>query len=107
MLALGIALEVLVGSEGKGNVVEIVSRRCGYLLREGDTDSDRALSGLDWKKRTVKYYGERSDVAHGRYTEDPVQLARQPRVRDEFEQLVMRLTFRFRDLGRKEGWTSY
>lgn len=107
MLALGIALEALVGSEGKGNVVEVVSKRCGYLLRKGENDSERALSGLDWKRRASKYYGERSDVAHGRYAEDAERLALQPSLRDEFEQLVARLVFRFRERGRKEKWVDY
>lgn len=107
VLALGIALEALVGGEGKGNVVEVVSKRCGYLLRKGENDQERALSGLDWKRRATKYYGERSDVAHGRYAEDPGRLTLQPSVREEFEQLVARLVFRFRDRGRAEKWSDY
>jgi hypothetical protein len=107
VLALGIALEALVGSEGQGNVVEMVSRRSGYLLREGSNNDEKALNGLDWAKKAAKYYGERSAVAHARYVEESGALPAQLDHRSGFEELVFRAAWRFRDFGRAEGWKAY
>lgn len=106
-LALGIALEALVGNETGGSVVDVVSKRCGYLLQTGDDEKARALSGLDWKRKASKCYDQRSSVAHGRYVESPKQLAREPQLRDAFEDLVSRVAFRFRERGRDEGWATF
>ena len=106
-LALGIALEALVGSEGGGETVDVVARRTGYLMRQGDTDEERALSGLSWANRTRKFYGERSTVAHARYVHDPTKAGRERQIRSDFEALVCALVPRFRSVGRAKAWTDY
>jgi hypothetical protein len=106
VLALGIALEALIGSEGSTDTVKVVSTRAAFLLREGKTRSDRALSGGGWRSATKRLYDARSRVAHGRYAEGAKSEQEERGVRAEFEDLVCRVGARFREVGRSEGWLS-
>jgi hypothetical protein len=103
VLALGIALEALIGGDRGGDTVSIVSKRTAFLLRTGE-DEARALSAYDWSERTKKLYGERSNVAHGRYAEGDV--AKEAVLRHEFEDLVFRVALEFRTVGRSEPWSD-
>lgn len=104
VMALGIALEGLVGGQRGGDVIKIVSTRTAFLLREGTTRRDLALSALDWVDKTKSVYAERSSVAHGRYEEG--NAAHEASNRSQFEDLVCRVALRFRQVGRNEGWGS-
>jgi hypothetical protein len=103
VLALGIALEALIGSDQAGETVSVVSKRTAFLLRTG-TGEARALSAYDWSERTKKLYGERSNVAHGRYTAGDI--AKEFGLRKEFEDLVSRVALEFRTVGRRASWSS-
>lgn len=103
VLALGIALEALIGGDKGGDVVSIVSRRTAFLLRTGDGE-ERALTAYDWSERTKKLYGERSNVAHGRYAEGDTD--KEAALRAEFEDLVCRVALQFRAIGRQEAWAD-
>lgn len=107
VLALGISLEALVGGEQTEAVVEVVSRRCGYLLGEGETDEEVALNRLDWVKRVRRHYDRRSSVAHGRYIELPENSKRERDGRREFERLVCSVAMKLREIGHREQWLSY
>jgi hypothetical protein len=103
-LALGIALEALVGAQGPGDTVKTVSTRTAFLMRDGSTADDRALSALDWRDRTKSVYKARSAVAHGRYAEGDA--AKEAKHRSSFEELVCQVAVKFRCIGREEGWES-
>jgi hypothetical protein len=104
VLALGIALEALVGSEGSGDTVKTVSTRVAFLLRHGATPEDRTLSAFDWRNHTRSVYDERSAVAHGRYAEG--EAAKEGANRRQFEDLVCRVAVQFREVGREKTWTQ-
>lgn len=104
VLALGIALEALVGAQGPGDTVKIVSTRTAFLMREGTSADDRTLNALDWRDRTKDVYKARSAVAHGRYAQG--DSAVEARLRSSFEELVCQVAVRFRSVGREEGWES-
>ena len=104
VLALGVALEALVGSESVSDTVKTVGTRVGFLLRTGETQEDRALDALDWRKRTSTVYAERSAVAHGRYQEG--EASKESTNRRDFEDLVCRVAMRFREVGREKEWAQ-
>jgi hypothetical protein len=106
VLSLGISLEALIGSESPADVVKVVSTRAAFLLREGRSRSDRAISGGEWRARTKRLYDARSRVAHGRYTEGTLSAEEQWQVRRDFEDLVCRVAVEFRNVGRRQGWTT-
>jgi hypothetical protein len=104
VMALGVALEALIGSESKADVVRVVTIRTGYLLREGETSAERALSGRDWRSRATRLYEIRSSVAHGRYEAGKLSESAEASIRQEFGDLVCRIADRFRQVGRERGW---
>jgi len=107
VLSLGVALEVLLGSESQHEeVVKLVSKRVAFLFREGRSRDQRLLTAAEWRDRARRLYGQRSKVAHGRYTEGELTELEERAIRSEFEDLVCRSAARFREIGRREGWQA-
>jgi hypothetical protein len=106
VLSLGISLEAIIGSESPADVVKVVSTRAAFLLREGRSRSDRAVSGGEWRTRTRRLYDARSRVAHGRYSEGFLTAEEQRQVRHDFEDLVCRVAVEFRRVGRRHRWQT-
>jgi hypothetical protein len=106
VLGLGVALESLIGSESKADVVRTIAMRTAFLLREGATTSERALSGSDWRKKATSLYDARSTVAHGRYEQGALSQAKERQIRLEFEELICRVAINFRRQGMEHSWMT-
>ncbi len=105
VLSLGVALEVLIGSEGTNDVTRTIGMRAAFLLREGDTSEQRTLSASDWRSTATRLYHSRSTVAHGRYEFGTASSANESAIRREFEDMVCRVATKFRAEGKSQGWT--
>ena len=103
VLALGVALECVIGDESAGHTVENVSRRCSLLLVE----DDNPLKRLDVSKQARRLYDWRSRVAHGRFEPAGQDAAELESVRHEFASFVSRVTAAFADKARAERWQKY
>jgi len=106
VLGLGVALESLVGAENTSDVVRTIGMRAAFLLREGDTPAERALTGSDWQIKAKSLYKARSTVAHGRYEEGALSQAKEREIRHDFEDLVCRIATTFRAEGRRHNWLT-
>jgi len=107
VLSLGIALECLIGSENASDpITQIVSKRAGYLLREGRSRKERVLTTGEWRDKTKNLYEARSKVAHGRYREGAISQAQEHKTRSDFEALVTRVALAFRKTGRTKKWMT-
>jgi hypothetical protein len=105
VLGLGVALESLIGSESTADVSRTIGMRAAFLLREGDTAAERALSGSDWRTKAANLYKARSKVAHGRY-EGTLGQDKERELRSDFEDFLCRVAIAFRDRGRTCGWLT-